>query len=175
MTLTLNGRTLTAEEEIRIVNTITENSSIEILCLIDTDANRIERCEKALNDRLMELSTRTGQFYKGNLKHGDVLESEASIVIIGDVEKGARVTARGNVIVLGSLKGSACAGAAGDDTAVIVAFEMTPSQIKIADLNFQKTQKGRWFGRGPMMIRAENGRICSELIKRNFLSSQNFI
>lgn len=175
MTLTLEGRTLTAEEEFRIVNTITESSSIEILCLIDTDARRIERCEKALNEKLMEISSTTGQFYKGNLKTGDVLESEASVVIIGDVEKGARVTARGNVIVLGSLKGSACAGAAGNEAAVVVAFEMAPSQIKIADLNFQKTHRGRLLERGPMMIRVENGRICSEPIKKNFLSSLNFI
>ena len=48
MALILEGRELTAEEEFRVVNTITENSGIEVLCLIDQDANRIERCEKAL-------------------------------------------------------------------------------------------------------------------------------
>lgn len=175
MTLTLEGRELTAEEEFRIVNTITENSSIEILCLIDSDAKRIERCEKALNEKLMELSSNTGQFYKGNLRNGDVIESEASIVIIGDVEKGAKVAAKGNVIVLGSLKGSVNAGAAGNINAVVVAFEMAPCQVKISDLNFQKAQKGRSLGRGPMMILVENGRICSEPIKKSFLSSLNFI
>ena len=106
MTLTLEGRTLTPKEELQIVNTITENSNIEVMCLIDSDANRIERCEKALNEKLMELSSATGQFYKGMLRSGDVLESESSIVIIGDVEKGARVAAKGNVIILGSLKGT---------------------------------------------------------------------
>lgn len=175
MTLTLEGRPLTAEEEFQIVNTITENSSIEILCLIDRDANRIERCEKALNEKLMELSSCTGQFYKGNLRNGDVLESEASIVIIGDVEKGARVTARGNIIVLGTLRGSVNAGAAGNLNAVIVAFEMAPNQVKISDLSFQKAEKGKLLGRGPMMILVENGRICSEPIKKSFFSSLNFI
>lgn len=175
MTLTLEGRSLTAEEEFRIVNTITENSSIEIMCLIDSDSKRIERCEKALNEKLMELSSNTGQFYKGNLRSGDVLESEASIVIIGDVEKGARVTAKGNIIVLGALKGNAQAGVSGNRNAVIVAFEMAPNQVKISDLNFQKAQKGKSLGRGPVMILVENGRICSEPIKKSFLSSLNFI
>ena len=175
MTLTLEGRELTAEEEFEIVNTISENSNVEILCLIDADANRIERCEKALNDKLMELSSRTGQFYKGNLRNGDVLESEASIVVIGDVEKGAKVTAKGNIIVLGALKGTAFAGAAGNLNAVIVAIEMAPSQIRISDLSFQKAEKGRLLGRGPMMILVENGRICSEPIKKSFLSALNFI
>ena len=175
MTLTLEGRDLTAEEEVAIVNTITEYSNIEILCLIDSDANRIERCEKALNEKLMELSSNTGQFYKGNLRDGDVLESEASIVIIGDVDKGARVMAKGNVIVLGSLKGSVCAGISGNLNSVVVAFEMAPSQVKISDLTFQKAEKGRFLGRGPMMILVENGRICSEPIKKSFLSALNFI
>ena len=107
MTLTLEGRSLTAAEEFEIVDTITRNSQIEILCLLDTDAERIERCEKALNDKLMELSSQTGQFYRGTLRRGDCLESEASIIIIGDVEHGARVTAKGNVIILGDLKGTA--------------------------------------------------------------------
>ena len=113
MTLSLEGRPLSPEQEFRIVNTITENSQIEIVCLLDTNAERIHRCEKALNDKLMELSAQTGQFFKGNLGRGDTLESEASMVIIGDVEHGGRVTAKGNIIILGELRGSAFAGAAG--------------------------------------------------------------
>ena len=175
MTLTLEGRTLTPKEELQIVNTITENSNIEVMCLIDSDANRIERCEKALNEKLMELSSATGQFYKGMLRSGDVLESESSIVIIGDVEKGARGAAKGNVIILGSLKGTVHAGVAGNINAVIVAFEMAPDQVKISDMNFQKAKSGKLLGRGPMMILVENGRICSEAIKKNFFSSLKFI
>ncbi len=102
MTLTLEGRELTPEEEFAIINQITENSNVEIICLVDTDINRTERCEKALNEKLMELSCQTGQFFKGNLQNGETLESEASIVIIGDVGKGAKVLAKGNVIVLES-------------------------------------------------------------------------
>lgn len=175
MTLTLEGRDLTAEEEFRIVNTITENSSIEVLCLLDADANRIERCEKALNEKLMELSSHTGQFYKGNLRNGDVLESEASIVVIGDVEKGARVLAKGNVIILGTLRGTVCAGVTGNRNAVVVAFEMAPVQVRIADLTLERSDKSRPMGRGPVMILVENGRICSEPIKKSFLNALNFI
>ena len=53
MTLTLEGRDLTPEEEYRVVQTITENSDIEVLCLLDTDGNRTRKCERALNERLM--------------------------------------------------------------------------------------------------------------------------
>ena len=175
MTLTLEGRDLTSAEEFQIVNTITENSNIEILCLLDTDAERIERCEKALNEKLLELSSQTGQFYRGDLKSGDVLESEASIVVIGDVERGAKIVAKGNVIVLGSLKGAVSAGVTGNMNSVIVALEMAPSQVKIAELSLERAERGRPLGRGPMVILGENGRICLEAMKKSFLSALNFI
>ena len=46
MTLTLEGRELTPVEELKVVDAITANSQLEILCLLDTDANRIARCER---------------------------------------------------------------------------------------------------------------------------------
>ncbi|MCI8453646.1 MAG: septum site-determining protein MinC [Lachnospiraceae bacterium] len=175
MTLELSGRELTGPEEMAVVDAITESSSVEILCLVDSDTNRIERCEKALNEKLMELSSHTGQFYKGVLEDGDVLESEASIVIIGDVEKGARVTAKGNVVILGSLKGTVWAGLNGNPDSVVVAFEMAPIQIKIGGLSLEKSGRGRPFGRGPVTVFARDGRIFCEPIKKSFLSALNFI
>ena len=138
ITLTLEGRRLTPREELAVVQAITDNSQIEILCLLDTDANRIARCEKALTERLMELSSQTGQFYKGDLKRGDVLESEASIVVIGDVNHGARVIAKGNIVIVGVLYGSAHAGAAGDRNAFIAALSMQPRQLCIGDIEAKR-------------------------------------
>lgn len=172
--LILEGRELTAEEEFQIVNTITENSGIEVLCLIDQDARRMERCEKALNQKLMELSARTGQFYKGDLRRGESIESEASIVIIGDVLHGARVTAKGNIIVLGELKGTVHAGVSGNENAVVVALEMSPLQIKIASYGQHFGDKGRRLGRGPMMASVDNCNICTKPIKKGFFSMLNF-
>ena len=48
----------------------------------------------------------TGQFFKGNLRSGQVLDVETSIIILGDVKAGAKVVSKGNVIILGSLKGN---------------------------------------------------------------------
>ena len=168
MTLTLEGRPLSAEEEFQIVNTITENSQLQILCLLDTDAERIERCEKALNEKLMELSAQTGQFYRGTLKRGDTLESEASIVIIGDVEHGARVTAKGNVIILGELKGTVTAG---NDQAVILAFSMSPLQLRIGNHTSRFNEKNHKLGKGTMIASVENGELKVLPLKKPFFSS----
>ncbi len=174
MVLLLEGRPLTAEEEFQIVNTITDNSGIEVLCLIDQDAERIERCEKALNQKLMELSAQTGQFYRGDLHRGESLESEASIVIIGDVLHGARVTAKGNIIVIGDLKGTVHAGVSGNEQAVIAALEMSPLQIKIGPYSQHYGDKGRRLGRGPMLAVVENCSICTKPMKKSFLNMLNF-
>ena len=55
MALTIEGRKRSAAEEYQVVNAITGSSQVEILCLIDQDGERIRRCEKALNEKLMEL------------------------------------------------------------------------------------------------------------------------
>ena len=165
MTLTLEGRELTAAQEFAIVDTITKNSQIEVLCLLDTDAERIERCEKALNDKLMELNSQTGQFYRGTLKRGDCLESEASIVIIGNVDHGARVTAKGNVIVLGELKGTVTAGVSGNPQAVVLALDMAPLQIRIGDLSSRFNERNKRLGRGPMIALVEDGAIVMRSLK----------
>lgn len=171
MTLTLEGRVLTAAQEFAIVDTITKNSQIEVLCLLDTDAERIERCEKALNDKLMELNSQTGQFYRGTLKRGDCLESEASIVIIGNVDHGARVTAKGNVIVLGELKGTVTAGVSGNPQAVVMALDMAPLQIRIGDMSSRFNERNKRLGRGPMIALAEDGAIVMRSLKKSFLNN----
>ena len=74
------------------------------------------------------------QFYKGTLRSGQVLETESSVVILGDVNPGGKVIACGNVIVLGSLRGNIYAGANGNENAFVVALDMDPMQIKIADV-----------------------------------------
>ena len=171
MTLTLEGRDLTAAQEFAIDDTITKNSQIEVLCLLDTDAERIERCEKALNDKLMELNSQTGQFYRGTLKRGDCLESEASIVIIGNVDHGARVTAKGNVIVLGELKGTVTAGVSGNPQAVVLALDMAPLQIRIGDLSSRFNERNKRLGRGPMIALVEDGAIVMRSLKKSFLNN----
>ena len=166
MTLTLEGRQLTANEEFQIVNQITVHSDLEIVCLVDTDVKRIERCEKALNEKLMELSSQTGQFFKGNLQNGETLESEASIVVIGDVMKGARIMAKGNIVIVGRLMGSVCAGVSGNDQAVITALEMSPAYLRIGDYILPSNHKGKKLCRGPATACVENDHVSIKQMKK---------
>jgi septum site-determining protein MinC len=67
------------------------------------------------------------------LRSGQKIESEHSIVIFGDVNSGAEVVSGGDVIILGTLRGVAHAGAY-DETGggrVIVAITFQPTQLRI--------------------------------------------
>lgn len=174
MALALEGRSLTPEEEFEIANAIMESSQVEILCLIDQDGEQIRRCERALNEKLMELSGLTGEFHKGDLHRGDNLDSEVSLVIIGDVNHGARVTAKGNIIILGELKGSVYAGCGGNADAVVVALDMAPIQIRIGNYSNRVGEKNKRLGKGPMLAAVENGAICTRTLKKSILNLLNF-
>ena len=60
-----------------------------------------------------------------------MLESEASIVIVGDVEEGATVVSKGSIVVIGALLGSAQAGASGRTDVFVAALHMTPEKLRI--------------------------------------------
>jgi septum site-determining protein MinC len=70
---------------------------------------------------------------KETLRSGRSLYHEGHIVIIGDVNAGAEIMAGGDVVVWGRLRGLVHAGALGDDTAVICALDLNPTQLRIAD------------------------------------------
>lgn len=133
MALSFEGRELTNDQQREILDIISENSELRVVCIVDDDKDREALFKKSLDEKLMELTTNTGQFYKGNLRSGQVLEVETSIIIIGDVKPGARVVSKGNVIILGSLKGTVFAGATGNENSFVVALDMSPMQIRIAD------------------------------------------
>lgn len=72
--------------------------------------------------------------HQGTLRAGDHLEAEGAVLVLGDVNPGARITAVGHVLVWGQLRGVAHAGSHGDRTARIVALQLRPVQLRIADL-----------------------------------------
>lgn len=116
-----------------------------------------------------------GQFYKGTLRSGQVFEAESSIVILGDVNPGGRVIAKGNIIVLGSLKGNAFAGADGNEDAFVVALDMDPMQVKIGDViarssnNAPRKRLKAVKGIQPKIAFVENGNIYIENLDQSVI------
>jgi septum site-determining protein MinC len=76
---------------------------------------------------------RSPMVVRSTCRSGTRIESTADCVILGDVNPGAEVIAVGDIIVFGSLRGVAHAGAAGDYSARIWALSIEPNQLRIAD------------------------------------------
>lgn len=136
MAVAFEGRELTPSQEQQLLDIITENSGIEVLYLLEDDPEKetlyAQKLEAAI--RLQQQKPADNMFYKGTLRSGQVVESETSVVIIGDVNPGGKVVSGGNIIILGALKGVACAGITGNRQAFVVALEMKPTQIRIDNI-----------------------------------------
>ena len=75
------------------------------------------------------------KYHIGMLRSGQSIEYPGSVVVLGDVNPGARILAGGNVVILGSLKGTVHAGK--DINAYrpfVMAIGMNPVQIGIGDI-----------------------------------------
>lgn len=80
-----------------------------------------------------EIDTSETKFHKGSLRSGQKIEFEGSLVIIGDVNGGAEAVAGENIVILGTLRGLAHAGAKGNKNAIIAAGSIEAPQVRIAD------------------------------------------
>ena len=83
---------------------------------------------------IQEVSTSETKFHKGSLRSGKRIEEDGSVVILGDVNSGAEVIATDNIVVLGTLRGLAHAGAKGNKKAIISAGKIDTVQIRIANI-----------------------------------------
>lgn len=146
MALAIEGRQLTEMEELRILDAIRMNSNLKIVCVIGKDEETDQQFIKALDKMEYRLTEESeGQFYKGSLRNGEVIETEGSIVILGNVHPGCAVICAKNIIVLGGLYGEAYAGGNGQDGAYVVALEMAPERLKIGDFKYKTTGKtSKW-------------------------------
>lgn len=95
------------------------------------------------------------------LRNGRSVRSSGHIVIIGDVNPGAEVVAGGDVIVWGRLRGIVHAGANGDESAVVCALDLAPTQLRIAGYITVSPDDRRRKPK-PEMALVRQGRIVAE-------------
>lgn len=133
LAVTFCGRVMNREQEAQLVDVIVQNSGIHIVCIVDEDKDTADQYKKAVEHALEERKTEEGQFYRGTLRSGQILETETSIVVIGDVNPGAQIVSKGNIVILGCCMGNIYAGASGDRNCFAAALTMKPMQVRIAD------------------------------------------
>ena len=176
MALSIKGRKLTEEEENTLLNIISENSDIHILCLVSDDEDTDRMFIKAISETDFSEDRNgnsAGQFYKGTLKNGEVLETEYSIVILGDVYPGSAIISARDIIVLGGLYGEAYAGGNGSDGHYVAALEMSPEKLKIGDFKYHAKEKSKWGIKPkvqPKIAYVKNKKIVMDSLTKELLS-----
>lgn len=95
------------------------------------------------------------------LRSGQKIETEHSLVVIGDVNPGAELVAGGDIVVLGTLRGIAHAGAYDESGAgrTIFALNLHPTQLRIGMVISRGYPNPR---KGPEIARVEGDLIVVE-------------
>lgn len=65
------------------------------------------------------------------LRSGQRVRFTGNVIVLGDVNPGAEIVAGGDIVVMGTLRGVAHAGAGGDGEAIVAAFRLQPTQIRV--------------------------------------------
>ena len=83
---------------------------------------------------------------RGRVRSGQKIEAKNHVLITGDVNPGAQITAGGDILIMGRLLGHAHAGYPDNAAAIILALDFRPSQVQIgeyvvSDLDAQKTDR----------------------------------
>ena len=176
MALSIEERQVTGAEEIRILETIRQNSDLNIICIVGKDEATNKNFIRALAHMEKKLSGgEDGQFMKGSLKNREVLETENSIIILGDVYPGSAVISAKNIIILGGLYGEANAGGNGQEGAFVAALEMEPERIKVGDFKYKPaTKQSKWGIRPkvqPKIAYVKNNKVVFEPLTKEVLST----
>ena len=172
MNMDLGSRSLNDEELIRLKKFLNDNYGLEVKQIIgdaQDDPRRNEapqiagvpalHGEERVYNQLTPINEET-RFIRHTLRSGQIERAlEGNMVILGDVNPGAEVVAAGDIIVLGTLRGVAHAGALGNTASVIFALNLLPTQLRI----------GRFITRAPAEQkrrhqRAEIARVLEDAI-----------
>lgn len=146
----IEGKT-TIKDEINKVDEI-NNIECEIKVLEDEDSSEDKCSEKEIVVSEEESDKDYSTRYISRMRSGDFIESDGNIVVMSDMNSGSKVVsgkdvlimgdmcvgakavAVGNVVVFGNLFGFVHAGADGDKNSYIVAKNLRPTILQIADI-----------------------------------------
>jgi septum site-determining protein MinC len=99
------------------------------------------------------------------LRSGQSIRYNGNVVVLGDINPGAEISATGNVIVMGALRGVVHAGAGGDEKAVVLAFRLQPTQLRISNHITRPPDNENLDADHPEMARIRDGVVTIEVFQ----------
>lgn len=114
-------------------NMTTEIQSQEIVEVVNHEDAPIIEPEEEL-DLASETENLPTLYLRKTIRSGQSISSDGNIIVIGDVNPGAEIIAKGDITVWGILGGIAHAGSDGNNLARIRALKLNPVQIRIGEI-----------------------------------------
>ncbi len=174
VSVSFKGRELAADDKDILTEIIRETSDLEIFCVVDDSVPAVREIEKTVEKTIEKVVfTDDSKLIKGTLRSGQEIHAKKDIVVFGDVNPGAKVSAGGNIIILGSLKGQVHAGFGGAADAVVFALDMKPTQIRIGNVIARSPDKIDKKKTVPHVAFVEEEAIVLEPYKTNIFTSIN--
>lgn len=174
LAVSFEGRNLTLEEEQELVDVISKNSDLEIVCIKGKETDSMNECFRTALSEYERENQNKGYFYRGNLENGQVLERDTSIIVVGDVNPGCKVISTKDIIILGALNGEAHAGTSGNEGHYVVALEMESKKLKIGNYTYEvRTKKSMWRRKQkmePKIAYIKENNIYMEVITKELLN-----
>ncbi len=130
LTISFTGRTLSEEEETALQDIIREQLGNEELSFVPY----VPPTRDIAQVDFYGVKEGLTKFHQGLVRSGQLVASEGNLVVIGDANPGSELIAGGNVIVMGALRGIVHAGCKGNREAIVVALNLAPNQLRIADI-----------------------------------------
>ncbi len=178
LVLSIEGRELTIEEEQLILQSIEKNSNLSI-CSI---AGKNKKMEQLFENRIHKLKTissrnqiviKENKIIKGSLTNLESIESDVTVIILGNVEKGCSVSSEKDIIILGALYGEAIAGIDKKSEHFIFASTMDPEHIAIGDKHFEIAKKAiKKMKKSPHIAHVIDDTIQIEPVTRNMFEEK---
>lgn len=144
MILETMGRELSTEEGLVIIQAIELNSKIKVILLNENnelkDTRMLDQVDRFYTDEIFE----NAKIIRGSIYKDDIVTSDSSVIVLGDVKSKATIQAKGNIIVMGSLLGTAYAGYPDNTGCYIVVGQLNSHNIHIGTVSGEVTVQEKW-------------------------------
>lgn len=132
---------------------------------------KVSESDQVKENSTLHKSTEIGEeetlLIKRTLRSGQSIQFDGNVVVLGDVNPGAEIVASGNIVIMGSFRGVAHAGAMGDESAVVTAFRLQPTQLRIAN-HITRAPDGEYLPPDqPEVARIKEGVVMIEAYQTN--------
>ena len=173
--LNFSGRDLSLDEQYEIIQLLSEICNIEISCILEENELLDDYILEKTSQMKADSSKRCGLFHNGDIKTGQILECEHSVIIVGSILPGGKVLSKGNILATGSINGYAFAGVSGKQNAFICANSINSEKIRICDEIFTGQQSSlktqiKETTKQPQIAYAKDKMIIIEPLTKGYLN-----